>query len=393
MLRTLTFFSFVLFAGCAATVPTPSVVGSGAVGRVTATVTTFVARPVRASVVPDAEHMSVVKAREFRVPGRDLLTTSIVAGPGRNLWFTKLRHIGYITTGGEIHEVMLRQTQAIPEALTVGSDGYVWANAGGRMKPRQDDSTGGNTWGGTMYQLFKVDPALHVQTFYLPLDTNGYPNNLVRIGPRLYTARTLLTTAHGTDFITGEVDRVNEDGTVTPLFPMTYTSNEGGTGWVRLLATPDKKIWLYDYLGGIHGCTTGDRCTYTFLGPAEFYVGSLQGTLAAYSPTDRYVYVCDSNTSTIYKTALSGKHAGKYRNLDIGFGLCAMTYYHHDIWVTLNGDSEDRPMLGRLTPSGKFYEMSLPFKGGYVVSAMAAGPDGHLWYLRGHSVGEILSAP
>jgi hypothetical protein len=190
----------------------------------------------------------------------------------------------------------------------------------------------------------------------------------------------------------GDIDQVNEHGALTTLFTLRPGSYIDPPDLIRTLVTPDKKLWFYDFRGGLRGCGLDGHCVHTTLGSPYLYVESLQGTLTTYSPADHNVYVCNNNTSTIYKVSLSGRRLGSYTNPEIGRGFCAMQYYHNDIWVTLNGDSQLRPMLGRLTPSGQFSEISLPFHGGYEVGAMTEGPDGHLWYLRGRSVGKVLSS-
>jgi hypothetical protein len=329
-------------------------------------------------------HTTVVKAREFRLPTKDFTTTSIIVGPDKNLWFTELRHIGHMSVTGQLGEVALQPTQMIPGMLTNSPDGNIWANTAERFGNQRDSQS----W--SPYQLFKITPNLHVGTIFLGPTTFLYPTNLVRMGSKLYTGMTTITEQSGSDVIGHDVDRVNEDGSLTTLFSVPYPYN-GGDGWFRTLATPDDKLWLYDYTGALHGCELDSHCSYTKLPSPEIYVESLQGTLTTYSPDDHNVYVCNANTSTIYKVSLTGKLVGRYTNQDIAFGFCAMMYYHDDMWVTLNGDSQGRPMLGRLTPSGTFSEISLPFYGGAAVTAMVDGPDGHLWYLRGRNVGEILS--
>lgn len=233
---------------------------------------------------------------------------------------------------------------------------------------------------------------MNFHTIFLPSDTFLFPTNLARIGATLYTGITTITDVNGSDVISDNVDSVNEDGTVTTLFSIDGKSSYIDPPFlIRTLATPDKKLWFYDYRGGILGCRLDGHCTYTLLDNPYLYVESLTGTLTAYSPADHNIYVCNTFTSTIYKVSLLGRKVGHYTNPEIGRGFCALLYYHHDIWVTLNGDSQVRPMLGRLTPGGQFSLISLPFHGGYEVGAMTEGPDGHMWYLRGREVGEILS--
>ncbi len=362
--------------------------------------------PLRKSFSPDAMHTTVVKAREFNLPGKDLAIASIIVGPDKNLWFTGIRHIGAMSSSGQLlHYRVLKQSQSIPGNLTNRPDGYIWANTAERLPPRcrcpkcrrrctLPSATEPDRQSWTPYQLFKISTAMNLNTIFLPSDTFLFPTNLARIGTTLYTGITTISDTNGSDVISDNVDSVNEEGKVTTLFSIGGKSSYiDPPDLIRTLATPDKRLWFYDHRGDLHGCRLDGHCTFTRLENPSLYVESLTGTLTEYSQADRNVYVCNSNTSTIYKVSLSGKKVGRYTNPEIGRGFCAMLYYHHDMWVTLNGDSQLRPMLGRLTPDGQFSLISLPFHGGYEIGAMTEGPDGHLWYLRGREVGEILSAP
>lgn len=339
----------------------------------------------------DASETSVLKAREFRLPTGQFAIASIVTGPNRNLWFTEWRHIVQMDVNGHLTEAHLCNWQSIPGAITNGPDGNVWVNSATFYNGKKGICH--QKWGGTAYQIFKVTPDMHLTTYFLPSDTFAMPSDLVRIDSSLYTGTTTFHEVHGGDVVGHVVNRVTLDGTLSKVFAVHYPKYFEGPDWIRALATPDKKIWLYNYVGGLHGCQLDGHCSYTLLGDPYLYVESLQGTLTAYSPADQNVYVCNTNTQSIYKVSLSGKRQPTYRNADIGFGFCAMTYYRHDIWVTMGGDSQGRPMLGRLSPSGAFNELSLPFPGPAGVTAMTEGPDGNLWYLRGRNVGEILSTP
>ena len=347
-------------------------------------------------------HATVVKAREFYLPGKDLAIASIIVGPDKNLWFTGIRHIGTISTSGRLlHYRLLKESQSIPGALTNRPDGDIWANTAERLPPRcrcpkcrctPPPATEPDRQSWTPYQLFKISTGMNLNTIFLPSDTFLFPTNLARIGTTLYTGITTISDRNGSDVVSDNVDSVNEEGKVRTLFSIGGKSSYiDPPDLIRTIATPDKKLWFYDHRGDLHGCRLDGHCTYTRLENPSLYVESLTGTLTAYSPADHNVYVCNAYASTIYKVSLVGKKVGLYTNPEIGRGFCALLYYHHDIWVTLNGDSQVRPMLGRLTPDGQFSLISLPFHGGYEVGAMTEGPDGHLWYLRGREVGEILS--
>ncbi|MGC1381351.1 MAG: hypothetical protein WA814_10070 [Candidatus Baltobacteraceae bacterium] len=112
----------------------------------------------------------------------------------------------------------------------------------------------------------------------------------------------------------------------------------------------------------------------------------------AYSRANDDVYIADLNDWTIERLSSKGQRLTGYRNPIIQEGYGAIAYFHGNIWITLNGDDKGRPMLGRLTPKNEFSEISLPFPGPTAaVTAMVGGPDGHMWYLRGNHIGEILS--
>ena len=112
----------------------------------------------------------------------------------------------------------------------------------------------------------------------------------------------------------------------------------------------------------------------------------------AYLSADQDVYIANRNTWTIYKLSSDGKRTSSYHNTAVQHGNAALAYYHGNIWIAMDGYNQGRPILGRLTPSNKFSAIALPFAGStYLVSAMVPGPNGHLWYLRGNRVGEILS--
>jgi hypothetical protein len=163
-------------------------------------------------------------------------------------------------------------------------------------------------------------------------------------------------------------------------------------GYIQALLTPGPKIWFYDWGGGLHVCSTAGRCFFRLSEYPFRYVDGLYGTVLAYSPADQDVYIDNQNTSTIEKYTLGGKKLQAFKNMAFAFGFGTATYYHGNIWITLGGDDKARPNIGRLTPSGQFSEISLPFYAPTAaVTALTLGPDGHLWYLRGHEVGEILS--
>ena len=229
-----------------------------------------------------------------------------------------------------------------------------------------------------------------MKTYGLPKGTIVFPTNLVKIDSTLYFGLTQqLYNSKGSEYYLNSVATITTDGWVKKIFEV---HNPAVTvGWVQFIATPDHNLWLYDYAGDVDVCSLAGKCKDTFIASTGFYVESLIGTVMAYSPADHDVYVCNTTTSSVHKLSLQGKKLSKLESYDIGNGAGEITYFQGHIWVDLGGDSQGRPMLGNLSPSGQFSEVSLPFKGPtWAVTGMVEGPDGHLWYLRGPYVGEIL---
>ena len=104
------------------------------------------------------------------------------------------------------------------------------------------------------------------------------------------------------------------------------------------------------------------------------------------------VYIANLNGAYIYKFSSSNKNLQTFYIAGIAGGAGALAYYNGNIWITLGPDAQGRPLFGSLSPSGNFSEIALPILGPTDgPTALVDGPDGHLWYLRGHQVGEILS--
>src|SRR5581483_10321298 len=177
---------------------------------------------------------TVVKAREFPVPGEDRTAASIVVGPDGNLWFTELRHIGTMSPAGQLlHDKLLKRWQSIPGTLINRQDGYIWANTATRLPPRcrcpkcapkcsLPPMTDHDRRARTPYQLFKISTTMDINTISLPSDTFLFPTNLVRIDASLYTGRTTFGERHGSDVESDDVDHVNEEGAISKLFSLRF---------------------------------------------------------------------------------------------------------------------------------------------------------------------------
>jgi hypothetical protein len=331
---------------------------------------------------------TVVKVREFKLPHAQIGTYSIIVGPDHNLWFTEYRQISRITVAGKISQSQLERWQSDPGVLTVGPDGNVWANSAEVAPPSHNVSSGHVRR--TFYLIYRVSPDMKRTSFALPKDTSIFPTGLLNIKGTFYFGLPLIVAPRGTEKLWGYVTSMTTEGVIKML----WRTHEPDyvDGWIQALATPGPLIWLYDFAGGLQSCTLTHHCTFRSTGYPFMFVGNVLPKVMEYSPYDHDVYVANTNTSTIYRVSIDGKKLKSYYNVQIGFGHGALGYFHGNIWVTLNGDGYARPMLGRLTPSGNFTEISLPIKGPtYLVSALVAGPDGHLWYIRGDHVGEILS--
>jgi hypothetical protein len=326
----------------------------------------------------------VVQAREYKIPKNATGTTSIIVGPDNNLWFTELEHIASVTTGGSFRQVAL-QWPSYPGTLVVGPDGNVWANAAGNRPPHRK----GDRFI-TYYLFYRVTPSMRRTLVDLPKDALGMPSNLVRVDSQFYFAYETHRDTKNGDKWASPVGSLQTDGTVKTLFNPIYRHDS--VAWLNVLWTPDKKLWLYDYSGNIRICSLDRHCKLVHEGYPYEDVGNIHAMTMAYSPIDHDVYIANLNNWTIERVSESGQVLSGYSNPLIQLGFGALAYYHGNIWITMNADAEGRPMFGRLSPSGTFTEYSLPFVGSkFAATAMVEGPDGHLWYVRGHHIGEILS--
>ncbi|MGC2633875.1 MAG: hypothetical protein WA215_06640 [Candidatus Cybelea sp.] len=332
----------------------------------------------------------VVKVREFKLSGKQVATDSIIVGPDRNLWFTEFRAIARLTVNGQIRVTNLKSGQSYPGLLTIGPDRNIWANTAERPPPNYSYPTAPLLL--TAYMIYRVTPDGRFTAFPLPLNTNNFPTGLLNIGSTLYFGLPILAIVHGNEESRNFLATISTTDGILQKLAWIHKSSSTGDGYVMALLTPGPKIWFYDFEGGLHVCSTAGHCFYRLSGYPYKSVGNLYGTPTAYSPKDQSVYIENQNTYTIERYTLGGKKIRGFKNIAFANGFGTVTYYRGDIWVTLGGDDKARPNLGRLTPSGDFSEISLPFVGPTAaVTALVDGPDGHLWYLRGYNVGEILS--
>jgi hypothetical protein len=353
----------------------------------------YSAIPTKPVVAPnalaiDSGRIPVVKVREFKLPGKELGTVSIIVGPDRNLWFSTLRSIVRMTTSGKMSQSFLKKWESDPGNLTVGSDQNIWANAA-EFSP--SSGTGGLSASHSYYEIYKVTPGLRRTAYALPPNTNLFATDLVRIGTYLYFGFPTIGSYHGSTTFNNWVASVSPTGAIKRLFKVHGKENIGGDGWINVIETPGPKLWLYDYLGYIEVCTLQRKCTIRTTAYPSLYLGGLHTMMMAYSPVAKAVYVVNLNNYTVFKLLLQGGRK-RFINRDIYAGGGAIAYYHSNVWVALGPDSQGRPKLGRLTPSDEFSEIALPIPHARQgVTAFAPGPDGHLWYVRGYHVGEILS--
>ncbi|HZV77204.1 MAG TPA: hypothetical protein VFF63_05570 [Candidatus Babeliales bacterium] len=162
--------------------------------------------------------------------------------------------------------------------------------------------------------------------------------------------------------------------------------------FLELLSTPGTRAWLEDYAGGIHDCSLLGHCKLAESGYPYALLNGPHPSWMAYSPNDHQVYVSNPNTGCIYKFSLSDKARGKLCRDEFRSTSDAMVYYHDKIWLAIGPDNQGRPLFASLSSTGKIAEFALPILGPtYGPTAMVDGPDGHLWYLRGRFIGEILS--
>jgi hypothetical protein len=333
----------------------------------------------------------IVKVREFKLPGDQIATDSITAGPGGNLWFTEWRAIARLTAAnGKLRVTKLKPWQADPGLLTIGPDGDIWSNAAEMEPPNR--YYGATRSLRTRYEIYRVSPDGALTSFPLPEDTDEYSTGLLSIDSTLYFGLPILATSHGDEEERNLLDTISRNGNVKEIAVIPH-SRSTGNSYIDALHTPGPEIWLYDYQGGLHICSTAGQCSYRLSGDPRKYVGNIQGTVMAYSPADQDVYIDNQNIWTILRYSLDGRKLPGFKRVILARGVGAIAYYRGSIWIALGGDEKGRPNLGRLTPLGNYSEVSLPIVGPtYAISALTGGPDGRLWYLRGHCIGEILSS-
>jgi hypothetical protein len=217
------------------------------------------------------------------------------------------------------------------------------------------------------------------------------PTNLLNFGSKSYFGFQELRYRHRNEHPSPLVASIDDEDSIETAFRV-RTNLRSFLPWIDILKMPGDKVWLYDYHGNVRICTLSGACHFVRVAyPAED-VDNLHPMLIAYSPANHEVYIANRNDWTIYRLSSDGKRLSRYVNTAIQQSNAALVYYRGDMYVALNGDAAGRPILGRFTRSNQFSEFALPFKGPtYEISALVPGPDGHLWYLRGNHVGEIVS--
>jgi hypothetical protein len=337
----------------------------------------------------ETKHVPIVKIEEFSLPPSEIAAFSIIVGPDRNLWFTEKRAIARMTVAGKVTEIKMRSSESDPGFLAPGLGGTIWVSTGGfaspidkRSQPRELD---------TAYQILQVTPELKVNAFTLPYGTDAFPSNLVTIDHRFYFGIDEDIDVSGSDEYRDMVARISSQGKIKTLYQVNTTKTYPYF-WLNAVTTPGPLIWLYSGEGTVSACTLDGKCKLARLpGPGE-YLDNPHPKSIVYSPAARSVYIADQSYGFVDKLSLDDKLVKSYSNEFISTGYAAVGYYRDNVWVTLGPDSDGRPMLGRLTPSGDLSMIALPLPHSpYEPSALVAGPNGHLWYLRGSYVGEILS--
>lgn len=341
--------------------------------------------------VPD--RVAILKYREFKLPNHQGAAFSIIVGPDKNLWFNgfglnrpQFRTIIRMTVNGHFALRKLHCDQATIGALASGPDGYVWANTY-ESPPPSCHNASSNSYH-TFYQIYRISTDLSLKAFDLPKQAFLYPTNLVTIGSSLYFALEELLQKHNSDITRTYIMSISHSGALQKAFAF----REKNLDFLNILAAPGQQLWLEDYAGGIHDCSLQGHCAFANSGDPYAGVDAPHPNWIAYSPKDRELYVSNWNTGCVYKFSLSDEGRGKLCRLAFLVTYDAIAYYHGNIWVTNGPDPEGRPLFARISPSGELTQFALPIpNSAYGPTALVKGPDGHLWYLRGDHVGEILS--
>jgi streptogramin lyase len=341
--------------------------------------------PTRTETKP----VPIVKIREFSLPPSQLATFSIIVGPDRNLWFTEERAIARMTVTGKITEIQVNSSESDPGFLTPGADGSVWVSTATYASPFKTLSPATDLLTG--YQILQVTPELKVNAFTLPYGTDAFPSNLVTIDHRFYFGNDEEVDVSGSDVYRDIVATISSQGKIKTLFQVN-TSKSYPYFWLNAVTSPGPLIWLYSHEGTVSACTIDGKCRLATLPGPEEYADGLHPESIVYSPVAQSVYVANQNYGIVDKLSLDDKVVKSYSNGFISTGYAAVGYYGGNVWITLGPDSDGRPLLARLTPSGDLSMIALPIPhSSYGPTALVAGPDGHLWYLRGLDVGEVLS--
>jgi virginiamycin B lyase len=258
----------------------------------------------------------------------------LAAGPDGNLWFTEADHIGRLTPAGTMTEFARPTHEDRPGAIVAGPGGNLWfvaqaAKALGRITPRGD-----------------------VTQFPLP-PGNGYPVGLAAgsDGAIWYTRMASLGVGGAgppDTSVPGLIGRMSLDGSATEF---TLPAAQSSLHPRELVAGPDGALW--------------------------FDTGPAQGVIAGQSVIGRIT--TSGQVSTVY--------APDARAL---VAIAALTVGpDHNLWFSQTSTSINAgepgtagsPMtlgaFGRLTPAGELTLFPVAIE---VPAALAAGPDGNLWF-------------
>jgi hypothetical protein len=283
-----------------------------------------------------------------------------------------------MTTTGKVSEINLRRSESDPGFLILGPDRNVWATTAAHTPSYF-----------SAYQIFKVVANRRLQVY--SVDASDFPSNLVTIDRQLYFGTNLIVDISGSTRYQNSVATVSTKGDITDVFQVGADGFKPNT-WLNAVSTPGPLVWLYSDGGLLSACSLKGDCKLTQTAYAEQFVDNLHPDSLAYSPADGDVYVANDYTSSVYKFSNKDKLLKTYHNEVFALGFDALTYFSEAIWISLGTDASGKPLLGRIAPSGSISLFALPIpKATALVSAIVAGPGGHLWYLRGGSVGEILT--
>lgn len=307
---------------------------------------------VALGVVPHAaQALTVTRFPAFR--GFPAFGGDITAGPGGALWFTDAHGIGRITTSGVVSEFPVADTRQNIHIVT-GPDGNLWFT---RNSP---DNVGPPT--GT---VAKMTPSGAVTEFSTGI-SGAYVGGITA-GPD----GNLWFTEHAAFSPQGWVARITPSGTVTE-FSNGLTEAPGS-----ITAGSDGNLWFTEPGGGIGRITTSGEIT-------EIANASGGGHDITAGP-DGNLWFTEYSSNLIGRvtpegvlTEFPGVGSGSITTGADGNLWVAESSYH-GIGGNPGGGTPRGGNLVRVTPSGSVTQYcELPEH--TEASAIAAGPDGNLWF-------------